>query len=382
MTDFAGGRPYERTGPSREDDFAFLQLDADLKDAKFESPPIGFFKDAMLRLTKNRAAVVALVMILIISGMALLGPAMTPYAFDQQFVDYQNMPPRIPLLAPFGIADGSRVLPNRRADGLNNPETYPEGCVLEVMNPRTVNGVEMVDVKVDYYQYTGCEETFLLGSDYLGRDLWTRLWRGTRVSLFIAIFSVVTNVIIGVIYGSIAGYYGGKIDMILMRICEIIQSFPRVVVATLFIMFFGTGIFAIIMSLLISGWIQTARLVRAQFYRFKGREYVLAARTMGVPDRSIIFRHILPNSLGPIITTMMIAVPQAIFTESFLAYIGLGLQAPEPSIGVLLSEGQKVLLNFPNQSLFPGIVISVLMISFNLFGNGLRDAMDPTLRGT
>ena len=382
MTNSINGIPYESPRPAREDDFELLQLGADLKDAKFESPPIGFFKDATLRLAKNKAAVAALVIILVVSAMAVFGPMMTAYAFDQQFVDYQNMPPRIPLLAPLGIADGSRVLENRRADGLSDTEKYPEGCILKVMNRRTVNGVEMVDVKVDYYRYSGCEENFLLVSDYLGRGLWTRLWRGTRVSLFIAVFSVVTNVIIGVIYGSVAGYYGGKLDMVLMRVCEIIQSFPRVVVATLFIMFFGTGIFSIIMSLLISGWIQTARLVRAQFYRFKGREYVLAARTMGVRDRAIIFRHILPNSLGPIITTMMIAVPQAIFTESFLAYIGLGLKAPEPSIGVLLSEGQKVLLNFPYQSLFPGIVISALMISFNLFGNGLRDAMDPTLRGT
>lgn len=381
MNNPAPGIPYETPKPMREDDFELLQLGTDLKDAKFEAPPIGFFKDAMIRLSHNRAAVVAFVLILFISFMAIFGPMMNPYRFDQQFVDYTNMPPKIPVLASIGIADGSRVLQNRRVDTLSDPEKYPEGCILEVMNQREVNGVQMADIKVDYYEYTRCPEKFWFGSDYLGRDLWTRLWRGARVSLFIAVISVVTNVIIGIIYGSIAGYYGGAVDMVMMRICEIIQSFPRVVVVTLFIMFFGTGIFSIVMSLLISGWIQTARLVRAQFYRFKDREYVLAARTMGVRDRAIIFRHILPNSLGPIITTMMIAVPQAIFTESFLAYIGLGLQAPEPSIGVLLSEGQKVLLNFPYQSLFPGIVISVLMISFNLFGNGLRDAMDPTMRG-
>ena len=122
-------------------------------------------------------------------------------------------------------------------------------------------------------------------------------------------------------------------------------------------------------------------MVRAQFYRFKGREYVLAARTLGVPDMLLIFRHILPNSIGPIITSSMIAIPSAIFSESFLAYIGLGLQAPEPSLGVMLSRGQKVLLYFPSQLVFPAIVISLLMISFNLFGNGLRDAFDPTLRG-
>ena len=369
-------------GPFLDDDFELLQLDRELKDARFETQPIGFFKDAAIRLCHNGAALAAAVLILIVIFMAAFGPGMNKYGFNDQYIDYVNMPPKIPLLATIGIADGSRVLQNRRLDNVNDPEKMPQEAILEIFNEREVRGVTMVDVKVDYYLYTGCEETFWFGTDYLGRDLWTRLWRGTRISLFIAIISVLTNVVIGVVYGSTAGYYGGKVDMVMMRICEIIQSFPRVVIATLFIMVFGTGLFSIIMSLLISGWISTARMIRSQFYRFKDREYVLAARTMGISDRSIIFRYILPNSLGPIITSTMIAVPSAIFTESFLAYIGLGLQAPEPSIGVLLSEGQKVLLNYPFQSLFPGIVISVLMICFNLFGNGLRDAMDPTLRGT
>ena len=190
-------------------------------------------------------------------------------------------------------------------------------------------------------------------------------------SLIIAIVSVCCNVVIGVIYGSISGYYGGTVDMIMMRITEIINAFPRIVIVTLFIMVAGTGMFSIIMSLVIKDWVNTARMVRSQFYRFKGREYVLAARTLGVRDMALIFRHILPNSIGPIITSSMIAIPTAIFSESFLAYIGLGLQAPEPSIGVMLSQGQKVLLHYPSQVVFP----------FNLFGNGLRDAFDPTLRG-
>jgi len=146
-------------------------------------------------------------------------------------------------------------------------------------------------------------------------------------------------------------------------------------------MAFGTGITSIVLALLIRGWVPVARLVRAQFLRFKDREYVLAARTLGVKDSALIFKHILPNSMGPIITRMMIAVPAAIFAESFLAYIGLGLKAPEPSIGILLSNGQKVLLQYPYQTLFPAILISVLMICFNLFSNGLRDALNPTMRG-
>ena len=167
----------------------------------------------------------------------------------------------------------------------------------------------------------------------------------------------------------------------MMRICEIIRALPNVVVVTMFILVFGSGLRSLILAMVVRGWVPTARMIRTQFLRFKNREYVMAAKTMGVPDRKLIFRHILPNSIGPIITRTMVAIPGAIFTESFLAYIGLGLRAPEPSIGTMLSDGQAVLLLYPTQTLFPAIVISVLMIAFNLFSNGLRDAFDPTQRG-
>lgn len=286
-------------------------------------------------------------------------------------------------MAQFGIMDGSRVLQNRRVDGLGDTTRYPEGCILRVFNQREVKGVQMCDIEVDYYKYSGVPDdiNFWLGSDYLGRDLWTRMWRGARVSLMIAFISVFVNVFIGIVYGSIAGYYGGKADMIMMRITEIINAMPQLVVVTLFILFFGTGMVSIILALVVQNWIGTANLIRAQFYRYKGSEYVLASRTLGVKDRVLIFRHILPNTIGPIITRAMIAIPGAIFTESFLAYIGLGIRAPESSIGVLLSQGQKVMQQYPNQVLYPAIMISLLMISFNMLSNGLRDAFDPTQRG-
>ncbi len=360
----------------------FVQLEEELKDTTFETEAIGYFKDAYLRFIRNKASVVSVTLICLIILFAILGPSMNQYVFDGINTERINMPPRIPGLERIGIADGSRVLYNRRADFLTDPERYPAGSVMEVFNPRSVRGVEMVDVKVDYYKYLGAEkEYYWFGTDYIGRDLWTRLWRGARVSLFIAFMSVATNITIGVIYGSIAGYYGGAVDMVMMRIAEIIGAFPRIVIITIFIMFFGTGLFSIVMALVIQGWIGTAKMIRGQFYRYKAREYVLAARTLGVKDRILIFRHILPNAIGPIITRAMIAIPGAIFSESFLAFLGLGLQAPEPSIGVLLSQGQKVLLHYPSQTLFPGLLISVLMISFNVFANGLRDAFDPTLRG-
>lgn len=359
-----------------------VQLVQKLKDVEFQTPVVGYFQDAFSRFVRNKASVVATVIICIITLMAIFGPLMNSFGYNEQNIALRNMPPKIPFLAEIGIAQGYRVLEGRQVQHLNDAERYPEGSIIEVFNHRVINGVEMADVKVDYYKFVDAEKSYWFGTDYLGRDYWTRLWRGVRVSLLIAFISVITNLIIGIVYGAIAGYYGGMVDMVMMRICEIIQAFPRVVVVTLFILYFGTGMFSIIMSLVISGWIGTARLVRAQFYRFKTREFVLAARTMGVKDSLIMFRHILPNSVGPIITRTMMAVPAAIFTESFLAYIGLGLQAPEPTIGVLLSDAQKVLLNYPYQSLFPGLVISALMVSFNLFANGLRDAFDPTLRGT
>lgn len=363
--------------------FKLVQIEEHIKDEEFETEPIGFFKDAMLRFSRNRASVTAFVLIIIIAFFSILGPSMNRYGFNDQDISRVNLPPRIKLLEKYGIADGSRTLNNRRKDLLNDTDKYPEGSIKETFNEHEIEGVEMVDIKVDQYQMSGQKDHyFWFGTDYLGRDLWTRLWRGTRVSMLIAVLSVTINVCIGVVYGAIAGYYGGKVDMYMMRFVEILRAFPRIVVLTLFIMYFGTGMFSIVMSLVVKGWIGTARMVRAQFYRFKGSEYVLAARTLGVSDRTLIFRHILPNAIGPIITRTMIAVPGAIFSESFLAYIGLGLQAPEPSIGVLLSHGQKVLLHHPHQTLFPGLLISVLMISFNLMANGLRDAFDPTLRGS
>ena len=353
-----------------------------LMDADMESVSRGFFMDALFRLRKNKAAILAFFILCIIILMAIFGPNMNEYTFSQQFSDYTNMPPRVPGLEKLGIFDGKSVVTNRRLDSLDDPEKFPEGCVLGYSNPHDVRGVTLVDVEVNYYKYIGAEDMyFWFGTDHLGRDVWTRLWRGARVSLIMAVTAVLADVVVGVIYGSIAGYYGGKVDFLMMRFCELLNAFPDVVICTMFIMVFGSGMFSMILALCVRGWVPTARMIRAQFLRFRDREYVMAAQTMGVPDRALIFRHILPNSLGPIITRTMVAIPSAIFVESFLAFIGLGLAPPEPSIGTILSAGQKVLMQYPHLTLFPALVISILMIAFNMFGNGLRDALDPTQRG-
>lgn len=363
--------------------FELVQADQVLADTKFETKPIGYFKDAAIRFGKSRVSILALVIIFLIIFIAIFAPMASSYGFNDQNLNHINLPPKIPAFAELGVFDGSRLLQNRRLDTLKDTQRYPEGSILWVGEPKIVQGVELCDIKVDYYRYSGIEDnvSYWMGTDYLGRDLWVRMWRGTRISLLIAFISVSCNVTIGIVYGAIAGYYGGKTDMLMMRITEIIGSFPEIVVVTLFILFFGTGMLSIILALVVQNWIGTAQMIRAQFYRHKGNEYVLAARTLGVRDMSLIFRHILPNAIGPIITRATIAIPGAIFTESFLAYIGLGIRAPESSIGVLLSQGQKVMQQFPNQVFFPAVIISVLMIAFNMLSNGLRDAFDPTQRG-
>ena len=344
----------------------------DIKDEKFQTKPIGFFKDAMIRLSKDAVSMISLAMILLIVILSLVVPNITGYTYTQQNVSQK-----------LGIADGTYILKDRRKDKLDDTDRYPEGSVLETLNEHEVNGVIMCDVKVDYYAFCGApaDEYHWLGTDSLGRDLMTRLFRGARISLLIAVITVFTNVFIGVVYGAVSAYYGGKVDIFMTHLAEVMDGMPYVVVTILFMLVLGAGIFSIILAMTVTGWIGTSRLIRAQFYRFKGREYVLAARTLGVPDRVLIFRHILPNCVGPLITRSMIAIPGAIFSESFLAYIGLGIAPPNPSIGILLSDGQKVLLQYPYQTVFPAILISVLMIAFNLFSNGLRDALDPTKRG-
>lgn len=365
-----------------ESDFQMVQSE-EIHDEKFQTKPIGFFKDAMIRLSKSAVAVTSFTIIVIIILSSLIVPNITGYGYREQNIAAKDLPPRIPLLEDIGIADGTRVLKNRKKEALSDPKRYPEGSVLEIVREFEAKGVAMVDVKVDAYVYAGVptDEYHWFGTDYLGRDLCTRLFKGARVSLLIAFVSVVTNVIIGVIYGAISGYYGGKVDIVMTHFAEVLDGLPYVVVTILFMLLLGAGITSLILAMCVTGWIGTSRLIRAQFFRFKEREYVLAARTLGVGDIALIFRHILPNCVGPLITRAMIAIPGAIFSESFLAYIGLGIAPPEPSIGILLSDGQNVLLQYPYQTFFPAVLISVLMIAFNMFANGLRDALDPTKRG-
>ena len=245
-------------------------------------------------------------------------------------------------------------------------------------------------VRVDYYEYfryvNGAAPSFAFGTNVYGQDIFSCLAAGGRLSFLLAFSISIINFIIGAVYGAIEGYYGGAVDIVMERISDILGSVPFIVVATLFQMHLAEKV-GVLVSLLfafvLTGWIHEAASVRMQFYRFKGQEYVLAARTLGAKDGRLIFKHIFPNALGTIITGSVLSIPGVIFSESMLSYLHIiNLETSSlTSIGTMLSNGQGYLSTYPHIILFPALFISILEISFNLFGNGLRDAFNPSLRG-
>lgn len=221
-----------------------------------------------------------------------------------------------------------------------------------------------------------------LGCDATGRDQWVRVWMGARVSLTIGLVSALVNMCVGAVIGGLCGYYGGKLDMIVMRIVDILYGIPSLIITILVMMVLGKGVMPLIIALCIVGWIGTCRFVRGEVYRLKEQDFVLAAKVLGVSDFAIIMKHIIPNIMGMLITNLCMAIPGAIFQEAFLSYIGLGISPPNCSWGILAKEGIQYLRIHPHEVLIPAFFICTTMLALNLFANGLRDVVDPRLRGT
>lgn len=353
-----------------------------IRDSAFQHKPISYLRDVMKRFVQSRISFAAFIIICIIVIMAILGPALSGYQYLEQNGDKLNLPPRIQGLEKLGIFDGTTTKDIRAS----NLEKYIErGAYVEtikefdfVSRGRTS---KMLKIRYNAYVYNGTPDDYhWFGTDTVGRDLFARVWMGTRISLILAVAVVAINLTIGLLIGSLAGYYGGWIDFFLQRLMEILNYIPQMPLAILLIIFFGAGMKALMLCFVLTGWISMAASVRVQFYRYKSQEYVLVSRTMGAKDPRIMYKYILPNAIGTLITVSALTIPSVIFQEAGLSYLGLGIQAPEPSVGTLLADGQKVLLEFPHLIVFPGLVIVLLMLSFNLFGNGLRDAFNPTLR--
>lgn len=334
-----------------EDDFEWKSKDVSQHiDHNFASQ--SFWKDAYKRFVSNKGAVISLLIILLIVLMAAIGPGMNEYTYFGQVITQQNLAPRIPGIEKLGIFDGSEKM------------NTSGGTLIQ-------NG----------YQAGGFSDTYYwFGSDTLGRDLWTRVWMGTRISLYIALAAVLIDMLIGMSYGLISGYFGGKTDIIMQRFSEIVNGIPTLVVVTLLLIVMKPGLSTITFTLMITGWIGMSRIARAQMLKLKNQEFVLASKTLGETNFDIIFKEILPNIIGQLITNTMFSIPSAIFAEAFLSFVGLGIPAPMPSLGSLISEAFKNFTVHPYQIVPPVIVLALLMLCFNMLADGLRDALDPKMK--
>ncbi len=312
----------------------------------------GFWKDVFVRYFKKASAVIGLVLIVVITIFAIIGPQMNEFSYSTQYLEQKNFAPRIAVLERFGIFDGSE-------------------------NLKTTTG----SMKINYYEDKGFPDLYYwFGSDNFGRDIWTRTWSGARVSLIIAVAAALIDMIIGMSYGLISGFFGGKTDMVMQRILEIANGIPRLVIVTLLLLVLEPGMLTIIFALMLTEWVGMSRIARAEMLKLKDQEFVLASRTLGAGSFFIIFKEVLPNIIGPIITQVMFSIPTAIFTEAFLSFVGLGIPVPQCSLGSLISEGFNSFTTHPYQIIPPIVVMALLMLSFNLAADGLREALDPKFK--
>ena len=292
-------------------------------------PSITFMQDAMRRLSANKVAVVCAVVLVLMVLMSVVAPMVIHFDYREQHYTHVNAP---------------------------------------MMTLCTEAGS------------SGYGHYHIFGTDTLGRDMFARIWMGGRVSLTIAFASAIIDFCLGVIYGGISGYFGGTTDIIMMRILEIINGIPYLIIVILLMMIMRPGMVTIIVAYSLVGWIPMARLVREQVVALKQQEFVTAVEALGASAGRIILRHLLPNTLSVVIVRVTLSIPAAIFSEAYLSYIGLGVPLPMCSWGSLAQAGIENFRIYPSQLMLPAICISLTMLAFNLFGDGLRDAFDPKLR--
>lgn len=297
--------------------FGSVEID-EREGERLVGPPVGFWKDSWRRLKKNRGALISLGILFFLLLMAfVLGPLLSQYGPNAQ--------------------DLSR-------------------------------------------RFQGPSAEFWFGTDDFGRDLWSRVWAGTRVSLYIAFLAAAIDLFIGVPYGAISGFRGGRVDNVMQRVIEILVGIPSLVVAILAMTVFSPGIVTISIAIGLTGWVYMARIVRGRMMQLKDQEFALASRALGADGARLVRKHLIPNSLGPIIVNMMFTIPSAIFAEAFLSFIGLGIQVPDASLGSLIDSAANEIRFHPYLLWFPAAVFVLLMVCFNLLADGLRDAFDPKMR--
>lgn len=296
--------------------FLPLEQEAHLRE-EINRPSLSFWQDVWQRLKLNRIAMAGLVVLILLTCFAIFGPLLTPHPYYETNLALKNQ---------------------------------------------------------------SSSREFWFGTDDLGRDMFARTACGARISLFIGICAATIDFACGIVWGGLAALAGGKIDSLMMRIADILHAIPYLLVVIMLMVVMGSGLIPILIALTITGWIGMARIVRGQLLQLKEQEYILAATALGAGKIRILLKHLIPNAMGPIIVTITFTIPIAIFTEAFLSFLGLGVQAPIASWGTMASDGLPAMRYYPWRLFFPAIFISVTMLAFNLLGDGLRDALDPKLR--
>lgn len=329
----------------RKEDFALLEQHDIATDKNFASQ--GYWKGVAIHFFRNKRAVTGLVIVLLIVFFAVFGPMMSRYG-------YKDI-----------------VSITTKVNGRNRQITAG-GLAPRIPWLHKLLGGEA-------YEDQFADRTFIFGTDDMGRDLWTRTWHGARVSLLIAFITILIDMIVGMSYGLVSGYFGGVTDNIMQRFVEVANSVPRLVIVSVLAIFMKKGMGLVIVALLLTEWIGMSKIARAEMLKIKEQEYVLASRTLGARSGHIIFREILPNTIGPIITQVMFSIPTAIFTEAFLSFVGVGIVLPQCSVGTLIEDGFNNITTLPYQILPPILVLALLMLGFSFIGDGLREALAPKL---
>lgn len=371
-------------------------------------PSWTYSQHVWIQLKKNRKAMLGLAFILLMTLVTVFVPFFYPHNHANQQLIMANMPPKLAIYQidadtfiymhrEYNLYDVTEdgVLSDRikevqsnlkdrnRVYEINEKKVvidYAYAMMGKEQNPEGIKFKILVDgIEAKVFDRV-MNKRFVWGTDALGRDILARVLYGGRITLLIALVATSVNFVIGVLYGGVSGYFGGRVDNIMMRIVDTVSVIPLLLYIILLSVIIGSGLKSVILALGLVYWVGIARIVRGQVMSLKEREFVLAAKTLGQSTGFIIFRHLIPNAMGPILVALTMMIPSAIFTEAFLGFIGLGVNPPMASLGTLISESIGGLRSYPYQLFYPSMAISLTMLSYNLIGDGLRDALDPRLR--
>ena len=360
---------------------------------------LSYWEDVWRRFRRNKQALFGLCFLVILIFTAILGPLFTTLSDSDQNRDYIHIPPVMNLYSPakglyvylspamqlYEVSRDGKMLgpvPHVDDDLFSKKRGYAfheEKIVVDYRKKPVALTLESGE-RLSIAKRNVWNRTFWFGTDAVGRDLFVRIVYGARISMIIGFVASLMNLTIGVLYGGISGYLGGRIDNLMMRVVDIMKSVPRLLYVILLMVVFGSGLLTVVIVIGLVDWLGMARIVRGQVLSIKHQEYVLAARALGANPRRILLRHLIPNTMGPIIVQTTMNIPAAIFTEAFLSFVGLGVSAPQASWGTLANNALSGFMSYPYEMFFPAAAICFTVLAFNFLGDGLRDAIDPRLR--